>query len=234
MNVKIIILTTAFLLIAKLSFCQTNFYLQDIYEKIDSVQLTQDENKYQLVLIAGDLESTSRTWTSMASQLCIYHLQQMELIPLRSQDMLLAILYSPVSDFSSPESNKDVTFLQPEIRQFDFVLLPIYRSLCEYSINNFTPLDIKQFEEIVSKKILDKNEFDYQRLLFEIARTNQQNPDKDVANEIHLIKTFFKENENLNSKISDYIAEQYNEQLELEELEIEDLVPDELEIKIGE
>lgn len=207
------ILAITFLLLTPIcSFSQEEevFDFNDEFWMIDAVRLSHENDTFRMRLSCNYLTSASWSWTKMAADLCTYRLQQMGKLPYSGSEPLITTLSTPNS-----YREKEETYVQHEIKQLGFALLPLYRVLCAYSINHFSPAQIETFEHTVRYDILNNPDFYLQDLLLSIAQTSRQNPDANTKELIDRISGYYKHQPYADTQILDFVKERYEEQRNL-------------------
>lgn len=193
-------------------FGQETYDFGDDYYYIDSVRLEHQHNAYKLFIYSNHLESASKSWTKLAAEICTHRLQQMGEIPFRSEDVIISILICPGSTWRD-----EYAHIQPQIRQLGFVLLPLYRQMCEEAINYFTPAQIADFEDVVTKEIRPNHYFKFQNLLLDIARTNRQDPDPETEYQVKKIADYYEQYPYSDSRVANFVVDWYDYMLDLQD-----------------
>lgn len=219
-KIKLILLL---LITVNLTYAQSNFSIINKYSAIDSVNLQIGNELIITEILTSHIYSLNKTWNKIASQLCVWQLQQEKQIPLIGPTPILNMIY--ISSDTGYYSTQNYMLSTPNLS--NYALIPDYKELSEYIINNLKPLDLTNFETaLINTRISTKSEIEtgfFQEFLLKIALINPSKPNKDIDNSIKKLRQYYqKEQQEWSTKIFDYLESKIQKQLDSEWVEVDD------------
>lgn len=179
------------LLFGKESSTEPKTYaLHPHFNNIETVKVDTHDSHTLLAIQLSQVDSICKSWNAMACELVIWHLQQLEALPLQEEKPLSCFLMAPGEKDTLHDLKNFLTI--PNLA--NFALTPEYHALYLFTVD-LPPIALARFERALSTTGLatDKeiaNGF-YQKLLLRISSAQAGSDNQSLLEALEKIQVYY-------------------------------------------